>query len=113
MDTTIKQRTNHCGDMISMFTNHEFVDQSKKYTHGMMARIKQINLAFIRRRKMNRAIAHLNQMDDRMLADIGISQNEIEWVVRTGLSVSDRPDTSRYQPRSSVSRAGGQADFPA
>lgn len=51
--------------------------------NGMMA-------AHAERRRINRAIAELSALSNRMLRDIGMERHDIERIVRKGRDASDR-----------------------
>lgn len=50
----------------------------------LIQRIARLIVALRRHRNTKRAAYELNQLDDFMLLDIGISRSDIEWFVRKG-----------------------------
>jgi uncharacterized protein YjiS (DUF1127 family) len=57
----------------------------ESWTTILMKSIKQAISRIGSERRINRKIGELMALDDRMLADIGISRSNIEYVVRHGL----------------------------
>lgn len=49
----------------------------------------RIKAAYAERQRINRAIAELSVLSDRMLQDIGIARHDIERIVRDGRDATD------------------------
>jgi uncharacterized protein YjiS (DUF1127 family) len=75
----------------SLYATHGLIVQSRtrtrlRWVRSLLAMCARKQLAFRRELKIRRAIVSLEQLDDHLLKDIGITRGEIEYAVRQSQS---------------------------